>query len=70
MTFLPFVFYLILGFSSKYIYDKNVVVSPWGLYDFEKKSSDLKKEKNFCTDCGEKIDGNFCPKCGKNKKGE
>ena len=69
MTLVPFVFYLMLGFSSKYQYDATVKVNPWGLYDFDKKSSDL-KEKVYCSSCGSDISGNFCPKCGTKKKGE
>ena len=70
MSFVPFVFYLMLGFSNKYQYDKNVKVNPWGLYDFEKKESDLKKEKKYCSNCGEELSANFCPKCGTSKKGD
>lgn len=69
MTFLPFIFYLMLGFSEKYKYDSSVSVSPWGLYDFDKKISD-NKNKVYCTNCGTGMSGNFCPKCGTNKKGE
>lgn len=68
MTLLPFVFYLILGFSDKYKYDETVKVNPWGLYDFEKKSFE-KSEIKYCTECGSEMVGNFCPKCGKDKKG-
>lgn len=67
MTLLPFVFYLILGFSENYKYDASVKVSPWGLYDFDKKTFD-KIKKTYCTDCGSEMSGNFCPKCGKNKE--
>ena len=69
MTLVPFVFYLILGFSDKYKYDKNVKVNPWGIYDFETKKSEL-KEKKYCTNCGTEISSNFCPKCGESKKGD
>lgn len=69
MTLVPFVFYLILGFSEKYKYDKKIKVNPWGLYDFENKKSDLKVERKYCSNCGTEITSNFCPKCGTNKKG-
>jgi len=70
MTLVPFVFYLILGFSDKYKYDKNVNVNSWGIYDFETKTSELRTEKNYCTNCGTEMSSNFCPKCGKSKKGD
>ena len=70
MSLVPFVFYLILGFSNKYQYDEKVKVNPWGLYDFEKKESDLNKNKKFCSNCGSEMTSNFCPKCGTSKKGE
>jgi len=70
MSFVPFVFYLILAFSHKYQFDSSVKVNPWGLYDFENKKSDLKGKKSFCSECGTEMSGNFCPKCGKGKKGE
>lgn len=70
MTLVPFVFYMILGFSEKYKYDANVEVNPWGLYDFEKKESILNKDKKYCSNCGCEMSSNFCPKCGTGKKGE
>ena len=64
MTFLPFVFYMILGCSDKCTYDSSVQVSPWGIYDFDKN----KKQKKYCGNCGSEMSGNFCPNCG--TKGE
>lgn len=69
MTLVPFVFYLILGFSEKYKYDGSVKVNPWGIYDFETKTSDLKNNKTYCVNCGTEMSSNFCPKCGNSKKG-
>ena len=68
MTFLPFIFYLILGFSKKYEYDESILVNPWGCYDFQNKAKDQKKVVRYCSECGSEMSGNFCPKCG--KKGE
>lgn len=68
MTFIPIVFYLILGFSNECKYDSSVEVSPWGLYDFNKKNG--KNNKSYCSNCGTEMSGNFCPKCGTNKRGE
>lgn len=68
MTLVPFVFYLLLGFSEKYKYDANVKVNSWGIYDFETKTSVLKNEKKYCENCGTEMSSNFCPKCGKSKK--
>lgn len=70
MSLVPMIFYLILVFSKKYEFNKNIEVNTWGIYDFENKTSDLKKKKYFCQECGTEMSGNFCPNCGKNKKGE
>ena len=70
MCFVPFIFYFMLGFSTKYKYDKNVEVNPWGLYDFKERRSVIKKEKKYCSKCGLEMTNNFCPKCGNSKKGE
>lgn len=70
MSFIPFVFYLLLGFSKKYKFNKKTKVSLWGIYDFEEKKSFIKTDKKYCSKCGQKIISDFCPKCGKSKKGE
>lgn len=70
MSLVPLIFYLILIYSKKYEFNKNIEVNSWGLYDFEKKEWVIKKNKIYCSECGTEITGNFCPKCGKSKKGE
>ena len=70
MTLMPYIFYLILGFSDKYKYDSNIKVNSYGIYEFKKNKSDLKVEKKYCINCGTELFSNFCSKCGKNKKGD
>lgn len=70
MTFVPFVFYIMLGLSNKYKYDKKVKVNPWGIYDFKERKSVVNTEKHYCSNCGMEMSSNFCPKCGMSKKGE
>lgn len=69
------VFVMILGFSKKEIYDKNIPVSKYGVFGTINKDttkdmdSTRTQEVMFCGNCGTKLNqnDNFCPNCGKEK---
>ena len=56
---------MVLGFSSKYTYDKNIVVSPNGLIGDT--NNENTSEEKYCLGCGVKLKPGvkFCDNCGK-----
>ena len=56
---------MVLGFSSKYTYDKSIEVSPNGPIGDNKKNTSNEPEK-YCLGCGCKVKPGtkFCEKCG------
>lgn len=56
---------MVLGFSSKYTYDKNIVVSPNG--PIGDTNNENTSEEKYCLGCGVKLKPGvkFCDNCGK-----